>query len=202
MRTPQPHDLLRIPPQAALCHDMPAWVTTALQAAPWVVVRRAPHEPERVPVGIRGADRNQRCATSVSLDAIIQTLSPHDLLDRIDTLPCLPVTRALRAAAQILDRTGLRWGPGGSVGFSLATGVRAISSGSDLDLIVTAPHIPPRPLLAALQAGLRTLPVRADVQLALPAGGIALDDLLSGADRVLIRTTDGPVLKDTAALGA
>ena len=200
MSRPRTHDLLRIASVATLCRGTPDWVAHALRAAPWVVVRRAHCASGRVPVGIRGVHRGHRHATDISKDMVSEILSPPDLLDRVDNLPDLPATRALRGAAQLLAPMGLRWGPGGSVGFTLATGVCAITAASDLDLILTADHLPPRALLAAVRDALRTLPVRVDAQLDLPIGGVALDELLSGTDRVLIRTADGPVLSDASAL--
>jgi phosphoribosyl-dephospho-CoA transferase len=131
---------------------------------------------------------------------IAEILSPPDLLGRIGHLPDLPAARALRAAGQALEPTGLRWGPGGSVGFTLATGVCAVRADSDLDLVLAARRPPSRPVLVALRDALRALPARVDAQLDLPIGGIAVDDLLSGADRVLVRTADGPVLTDVSTL--
>jgi phosphoribosyl-dephospho-CoA transferase len=200
VRPLRPHDLLRITSVAPLCRDAPGWLQPALQAAPWVVVRRDRCAPDRVPVGIRGAHRRQRHATEISLGLIAEILSPPDLLGRIDHLPDLPAADAMRAAVRLLEPTGLRWGPGGSVGFTLATGVCAVSPDSDLDLVLAARHLPSRPVLVAARDALRTLPVRVDAQLELPIGGIAVDELLSGTDRVLVRTADGPVLTDITML--
>jgi phosphoribosyl-dephospho-CoA transferase len=197
---PRPHDLLRVESVAPLCRDAPAWVRAALRAAPWVVVRRDRCEPDRVPVGIRGAERCQRYGSEIGMAMIAETLSPPELLGRIDNLPDLPATQALHQAAQLLAPTMLLWGPGGSVGFTLASGVCAITPDSDLDLVFTAHRVPPRRTLAVVREALRTLPARVDVQLDLPVGGIAVDDLLGGADRVLVRTADGPVLTDVTAL--
>lgn len=115
-------------------------------------------------------------------------------------LPDLPVTRAFHQAAVVLGSTGLRWGPAGSVGFSLATGVSVITADSDLDLVVTVDDVPPLPVLADMREALRELPARVDCQLDLPIGGVALDDLLDTADRVLVRTADGPALMNVAQL--
>ena len=200
MSLPRPHDLLRIEPVAPLCRDAPAWVGAALRAAPWVVVRRDRCASDRIPVGIRGAERWQRYPTEVGIAMIAETLSPPDLLGRTDNLPDMPAAQALHQAAGVLAPTELRWGPGGSVGFTLASGVCAITPDSDLDLVLTARRMPPRRMLVAVREVLRSLPARVDAQLNLPVGGIAVDDLLSGADRVLVRTADGPVLTDVTAL--
>jgi len=172
----------------------PAWVTPALRDAPWVVVRRAWCAPGYLPVGIRGPGRSHRHATLIESSSVAEVLSPADLIDRVDRLPDLPVTDTLRRAAAVLAPTGLRWGPGGSVGFSLATGVFATTPSSDLDLVLTADDVPPLAMLADLRDAFRELPARVDCQLDLPIGGIALDDLFGPTDTVLVRTNDGPSL--------
>ena len=194
MTRPRPHDLLRIASVARLCRMGPAWVTPALRDAPWVVVRRARCAPGYLPVGIRGPNRSQRHATLIESTAVTEVQSPADLVDRVDRLPDLPVTEALRGAAAVLAPTGLRWGPGGSVGFSLATGVLAVTAASDLDVVMTVDDVPPLALLADLRDAFRELPARVDCQLDLPIGGIALDDLLGQGGEVLVRTNDGPSL--------
>jgi phosphoribosyl-dephospho-CoA transferase len=194
MSRPRPHDLLRIASVTQLSNRGPAWVTPALRDAPWVVVRRARCAPGYLPVGIRGPSRSHRHATLIENACVTEVLSPAELVDQVDLLPDLPVTDALRRAAALLAPTGLRWGPGGSVGFSLATGVFAVTPTSDLDLVLTADDVPRLAMLAGLREALRELPARVDCQLDLPIGGVALDDLLGPTEQVLVRTNDGPSL--------
>jgi phosphoribosyl-dephospho-CoA transferase len=80
------------------------------------------------------------------------------------------------------------------VGFSLATGALAVTASSDLDLVLGVNNVPPLATLADLREMFRELPARVDCQLDLPIGGVALDELLGPADRVLVRTADGPSL--------
>jgi phosphoribosyl-dephospho-CoA transferase len=162
--------------------------------APWVVVRRDRCAPGYMAVGVRGRSRAQRHATVIEAGTVTEVLSPPDLVDRVDRLPDLPVTDALRQAAALLAPTALRWGPGGSVGFTLATGVSAVTVSSDLDLVLTVDDVPTLTMLADLREAFRELPARVDCQLDLPIGGVALDELLDTTDRVLVRTTDGPSL--------
>ena len=82
---------------------------------------------------------------------ISEILSPPDLVERVDRLPDLPVTYAFRLAAPILSLSGLAWGPGGSVGFTLATGVSMVTASSDLDLVLTLDDVPPLAMLAGLR---------------------------------------------------
>ncbi|MCI2421917.1 malonate decarboxylase holo-ACP synthase [Saccharopolyspora sp. K220] len=196
----RPHDLLRLnwPVTPATA---PRWVVLALCRTPWVVARRALAAEGRVAVGVRGPHRAQRFALDVPLDAVAAVLPPEALTARAHTLRAeLPAVRALHAVRPRLDRTGLRWGPGGSVGFELATGLPAITRDSDLDIVLRVEHPPPLAELAAVQASLQDLSVRVDCQLDAPWGAVALAELLSGADRVLLRTPNGPRLVWTETL--
>lgn len=200
MNNLRPHDLLRIPSEAQLCRKGPAWLSHALREAPWVVVRRARCAPGYVPVGVRGASRSHRHATVIEVGTVTEVLSPPELVDRVDRLPELAVSSALHQAAALLTPTGLRWGPAGSVGFTLATGVSAVTASSDLDLVLTVDEVPPLAMLADLREAFRELPARVDCQLDLPIGGVALDDLLDTAEKVLVRTADGPSLMSVGLL--
>jgi phosphoribosyl-dephospho-CoA transferase len=148
-----------------------------------------------VPVGVRGQGRSHRHATFVESSCVAEVRSPADLVDRIDRLPDVAVKDALARVAALLAPTGLRWGPVGSVGFTLATGVCAVTPSSDLDVVLTVNEVPPLAMLAELKESFRRLPARVDCQLDLPIGGVALDDLLGRTDMVLVRTADGPVLQ-------
>jgi phosphoribosyl-dephospho-CoA transferase len=99
----------------------------------------------------------------------------------------------LDAIDDVFSSLGLAWGPTGSVGFELATGVAATSTTSDLDVVVRAPE--PWPLENAREIAdeLERLPTRVDVQLDAPAGAVMLAEYASGG-RVLLRTPDGPRL--------
>ena len=193
---PRPHDLLRLAqPLDAVPEDAPAWVATALRAAPWVVVRRAAASEGQVAVGVRGTARAERFAMQIPETAVTEVLSPEALAMRAATMrPALPVARALRAAAALLGEAGLPWGPTGSVGFELASGLRTVTASSDLDLLLRPTRLPARATLKRLHVALRRLPARVDCQIETDDGAIALDELLSGAPEVLVRTPTGPRL--------
>lgn len=192
----RPHDLVRLArPLKAVPRDAPEWVATALRAAPWVVVRRVVTSPGRVAVGVRGTARAQRFAMHIPDATVTEVLSPEALAVRAaDMKPVLPAARALRAAAPLLDEAGLPWGPTGSVGFELASGLRTVSPTSDLDLLLRSTRLPARTTLMRLHVALRRLPARVDCQVETDDGAIALGELLSGAPDVLVRTPTGPRL--------
>jgi phosphoribosyl-dephospho-CoA transferase len=197
------HDLIRLREPIALGVNapVPPWVEPMLRRAPWVVVRRGHVREGMVPVGVRGLKRSERFAAFVAVAEIDDRLSPEDLTDsryiiekkRKDAVPALA---ALAGVAAILARCGGRWGPGGSVGFEIATGVATATASSDLDLILR--HERPlelnkaTDLLAALAEA--AAPARIDVMLETPIGGVSLADLAAAQAQVLIRTPFGPCL--------
>jgi phosphoribosyl-dephospho-CoA transferase len=191
---PRPHDLLRLAqPLDAVPEGAPPWVAAAMRVAPWTVVRRAAASEGRVAVGVRGTARAERFAMEIPETAVTEVLSPESLALRAATMrPVLPPARALRAAAALLDDAGLSWGPTGSVGFELASGMRTVTANSDLDLLLRPARLPARATLMLLHVALRRLPARVDCQLETDDGAIALGELLSGVPEVLVRTPTGP----------
>jgi phosphoribosyl-dephospho-CoA transferase len=197
------HDLIRLREPIALGVNapVPPWIEPMLRRSPWVVVRRGHVRDGMVPVGVRGLRRSERFAAFVAVAEIDDRLSPEDLTDsryiiekkRKDAVPALA---ALAGVAAILARSGGRWGPGGSVGFEIATGVATATASSDLDLILRheRPLEPNKAtdLLAALAEA--AAPARIDVMLETPVGGVSLADLAAVHAQVLIRTPFGPRL--------
>lgn len=202
--TPRPHDLLRLSAAAAaaLPSDAPPWTRGVLRAAPWVVVRRAVAPAGFVAVGIRGSDRSQRYAWQVSVDDVQSTVSPEDLADvgaraGRDVAAIL----ALPTAREMLGEARFPWGPTGSVGFELATGIPTATWDSDLDLLARVDQLDDAALarLTTLFERLAHLGVRVDCQIDTPVGAIALAELSSGSTDILVRTPSGPRLLERAA---
>jgi phosphoribosyl-dephospho-CoA transferase len=195
LRAPRPHDLLRLLGAAApsLPVDAPVWTRDALLAAPWVVVRRCTAPAGLIPVGIRGTTRYQRYPWLVTPDQVHHTVTPEDL--SLADLPAgrdLPATRTLAAIRTTLHDMDVQWGPTGSVGFELATGIPTATSASDLDLVVRAPADPA--LLVALHHRLAGLDARVDCQVETRWGVVALAEMVSECGEVLMRTATGPLL--------
>jgi phosphoribosyl-dephospho-CoA transferase len=205
------HDLIRLwEPTAVTANGQPPWVEAALRRTPWVVVRRGRIQAGEIPVGVRGLTRSQRFAAWLAAADIAERRSPEELWDRIENRPApglacarwqtrleaVPALAALGRVATLLALRGYRWGPGGSVGFELATGVATVTTASDLDVILRqARRLEPdeaRALLAALAEA--AAPARIDALLETPRGGVSLADLAAAPTRVLVRTPDGPSL--------
>lgn len=172
----------------------PCWVEPALRRAPWVVVRREVCPPGFVPVGVRGASRGSRHPGIIHTGEIAEAVAPADLLSRIDQLPEVPAAAALRCAVDVLNPAGVEWGPGGSTGFTLASGVIVVTPDSDLDLVIRVGKLPSQVDLDSWHDRLSRLSARVDCQLDLPLGGVALADVVSPSKRVLLRTASGPRL--------
>ena len=194
------HDLIRLREPIALAAEapVPAWVEAALGRTPWVVVRRGRIQAGGIPVGVRGMTRLRRFAAWLAVADIAERLSPEELTGlpyvlkqtRQDAVPALA---ALARVVPLLARHGYRWGPGGSVGFELATGVATATASSDLDVILRqARRLEPHEALA-LRAALveAAAPARIDVLLETPRGGVSLADLAAAPTHVLVRTPDG-----------
>jgi phosphoribosyl-dephospho-CoA transferase len=197
----RPHDLVRIDEPAPLLRgDEPGWVGAALAAVPWAVVRRAPARPGHVPVGVRGSVRGERFALDVPATAVRDVRTPEQLRSGGPGPDRRPVFRTLDAVTLLLGNQV--WGPTGSVGFSLATGHDVTTGSSDLDLVVRALGLPDPAHARDLLRRFADLPARVDAQLDLDGGAVALADVASGWDEVLVRTPAGPVLRSVSALRA
>ncbi|MBU3058756.1 malonate decarboxylase holo-ACP synthase [Pseudomonas indica] len=194
----RPHDLVWGLTPNQLPADAPAWVGEALGERPPVVIRRAPAEPGWLPVGVRGRGREQRYATWLRLDRLTRKVSPEALARarrwRRHAQSQWPVLRALGLLQARLDGCGLCWGPTGSAGFELASGLPVLHPTSDLDLLLRTPAPLGREQARQLLMLLEDMPCTVDVQLETPNGGVALREWASGAARVLLKGREGPAL--------
>lgn len=196
----RPHDLLTLRSvEDFVGEDPPSWVREELSVATMVVVRRAEMRDALVPVGVRGNGRNRRFAGHLALASITGIVTPEMLAREgawktAPRLAELPHFQVLDDVAHYLDEAGLVWGPTGSMGFELASGVACLSAASDIDLVARAPAALSRKLAAALHEALRRLPVRVDVQIETPSGAMALAEYAANLGRVALRTPAGPRL--------
>ena len=97
-----------------------------------------------------------------------------------------------------MNHLGLPWGPIGSVGFELATGLAATSPDSDLDLIVRVPDFRPATvdrLWSLHDSHFRHLSARVDCLVEGPVGTIGLPELRFGAGAVMVTSSTGPLTR-------
>ena len=199
------HCLLRIDSVCAgvAAAPAPSWVAEQLTRIPWVVVRRAQRRDGLVPVGVRGGTRAERFAGWLRPASVATWVTPLQLAARRDWCgraprAALAALAALPGVESIMARCDLatRWGPAGSVAFELASGCATVTASSDLDLVVQLAAALPAEEAAALLGELTQLPVRADVLLETPAGGMALGEYARARPPYLVRTAQGPRLLD------
>lgn len=196
------HDLLWLSDRAELstAEPPPPWLDAVLRPHRPLVVRRAPRlESGLVPVGIRGAGREQRCAAWVPATQIVRVVHPEHIATQAGwrhhpRLPEIPTLQALDGLKRLLDGTGFAWGITGSIGFELASGVVAMRDSSDLDLIIRMPCALSAPAAQALLEQLQTPRCRVDVQLETPHGAVALAEWARGSRQVLLKSAHGPWL--------
>jgi phosphoribosyl-dephospho-CoA transferase len=192
----RPHDLVRLAdPDPILTGTEPTWVGAALAAAPWIVIRRARAPAGHLAAGVRGPARHQRHAMLIPAGAAAGIARPEDLRPAASVIaPETPALAALRECRPILDGLGRPWGPTGSAGFELATGYPATTQDSDLDLLIRLGALSGFTRAAALASKLSGLPARVDCYLETGHGAVALAELATHPDKIVLRTSDGPRL--------
>jgi len=190
------HALLRLADPRALAGTIPAWAERALARAPWVVLRRARSRGGLLPVGVRGVTRAERLAAWLDPRAALESLTPRQLAARAGWRGAarVPALAALEEVAVLMHAHELLWGPCGSVGFELASGVATATEDSDLDLMIETAVPLARAVAAELHAALTRLPVRCDVLLEGPQGAVSLEEYAAARTPCVLRTSEGPRL--------
>ena len=194
------HVLLHVDPELVTpgCPAESAWVKYALEASPWVVVRRDEAPEDQIAVGVRGSTRGDRWGGFIARDQVRSIVRPAELLLLHRSSRYVPRTPALRALRQVDERwqhLTFPWGPAGSVGFELATGQFSTNDSSDLDLIIRAPARISRERARSLWDRTQGLTVRVDVRVETPHCGFSLEEYARGArDRILLRYPNGSEL--------
>lgn len=195
------NDLLRIKDAGNLVGDFKnaSWVYGAAKKAPLVVVRRAPYMNGLIPVGIRGKDRNERMAAFILYSDISEVITPEQLAEgklwrKNKHMKETQMFKTLESVNVILEGYGMTWGPTGSVGFELASGISVINKNSDLDIVIRVPNFLTVETAKSLEVKLLSIPAKMDVQLETSKGSIALAEYARELSPVLIRTVYGPRL--------
>lgn len=196
--SPAAHDLLQLDQSATGidCAHLPRWAQDSLRWARWVVRRRAKPQTDGIPVGIRGRQRNQRHAWWIPVESVHRVVPPWELVHPLATYEStLAVVRTARTVGALMAERGLRWGPTGSLGFTLASGRVAIRPDSDLDVLIDTPAELPRERARELTRQLERLECAVDAQLETPAGQVSLNEWASTTgQQLLVRTESGPKL--------
>ncbi|WP_286346831.1 malonate decarboxylase holo-ACP synthase [Frondihabitans sucicola] len=190
------HDLVRFSVPAA-DDRLPPWVLRDRESAWGVVRRQSARADGGAALGLRGRERSERVAVEVTTSDILEVVAPEELITRPLSGTVNPgLARALSVLSSVDPQKlgGLVWGPTGSAGFELATGIPAVRETSDLDMILRADRPVTREVAGRILHFLLTLPCRVDCLLEIGRGAVALAEWAAGDGGVLLRTPSGPVL--------
>jgi phosphoribosyl-dephospho-CoA transferase len=177
----------------------PSWVKASLKRSPWVVVRRALAPEGLIAVGVRSEQRNERWGGFVRLEQIAERARPCDLRTRTigKARASLPAMRALRYLETQFWQLALEWGPGGSIGYEIASAHPTATHNSDLDLIIRAPARIELAFAKDLLAMMKAAPANVDPRIETPTCGFSLQEYSCNMGRkVLVRTATGYALSD------
>jgi phosphoribosyl-dephospho-CoA transferase len=192
------HDLLEIDAERFLqaYSSVPAWVAESLRQTPFVVVRRGPVSAQEIPIGVRGAHRNERWAGGCHPSLVNEILTPQTLLSRAPSLAVTPAAlRTLSLLTQRWKALDSPWGPGGSVGFELATGRHIVTPQSDLDVVIYPHQRMTIDEARLLRNSTQGLPAPVDIRVETPICGFSLTEYANRAPApILLRTASGVLL--------
>ena len=194
------HDLLEIDAKQLISSQAsaPRWVKEDLSQSPFVVVRRGLTVGQEIPIGVRGTERNQRWAAFCHPRLVKSILTPSQLLSHTIATSRADVIPALRALNLLKDRwmdLEHPWGPGGSVGFELASGRHTAKPESDLDIVIYAERRMTSDEANSLCDRAMNLPAAVDIRVATPVCGFSLREFASQSPAaILLRTLSGVVL--------
>jgi phosphoribosyl-dephospho-CoA transferase len=185
------HDLLKIAAKQLIYAQspLPEWVEEHLLAAPFVVVRRGPVTEQRIAIGIRGTERNQRWAAFCHPKLVKSVLTPPQLLRRTVSTSRADATPALRALSLLKERwldLDHPWGPGGSVGFELATGRHVVKPESDLDIVLYLERRMAADEAKSLCTRTMDLPAVVDIRVETPVCGFSLREFASQSPAAIL----------------
>jgi phosphoribosyl-dephospho-CoA transferase len=192
------HDLILLRTASAVISTEggPACPYLTPNRRPWVVVRRGRISDGLIPVGVRGSQRHERCAGFTGLSEVLETRRPDQLrlLLAEDSRRALQAFRTLSYLESHLVGLDMTWGPGGSVGYELASGIRAVRAESDLDFILCAPRKLDIKEARDLWRMISSAPGKVDALVETPFCGFSLEEFVTTSPRkILLRTSDGRI---------
>jgi hypothetical protein len=109
----------------------------------------------------------------------------------------VPALRSVPFLAERWRDVGIPWGPGGSVGFELATGREVVRPQSDLDIVMYAERRMTPDEARHLLDSAQGLPAAVDIRVETPVCGFSLLEYARRTpEPILLRTVAGAVLGD------
>ena len=192
------HDLILLREESALISSEggPSYPYLNPNQRPWVVVRRGRISDGLIPVGVRGSQRHERWAGFTEVSEVLETRRPDQLrlLLAEDSRRLLKAFRTLSYLENHLVGLDMSWGPGGSVGYELASRIPAVRDGSDLDLILFAPKKLNITKAQDLWRMISSAPGKVDALVETPFCGFSLEEFVTTSRKILLRASDGRIL--------
>jgi phosphoribosyl-dephospho-CoA transferase len=193
------HDLILLREERAVTftEGMSAYPYLNPNQRPWVVVRRGRISGELIPVGVRGSQRHERCEGFTRLSEVLESRRPDQLRLMLaeDSRRALQAFRTLCYLESHLVGLDMSWGPSGSVGYELASGMPAVRDDSDLDFILFAPRKLEISEALDLWRMISSAPGKVDALVETPFCGFSLEEFVTtSARKILLRTSNGRIL--------
>ena len=193
------HDLILLRTESAVISTEGGPVCPFLNSnqRPWVVVRRGGIPDGLIPVGVRGSQRHERCAGFTESSEVLEIRRPDQLRLMLakNSRRELQAFRTLSYLESHLVHLDMSWGPGGSVGYELASGIPAVRADSDLDFILFAPKQLDITEAQDLWRMISSAPGKVDALVETPFCGFSLEEFATTSPRrILLRTSDGRIL--------
>lgn len=185
------HDIVYLESDLAIesSESMPEWVLTEKTAKNIAVVRRMKTLENVVPIGFRGNERTKRFAALTPLDNIQKVITPEQT-----AFGQIPKSHEQTIVHLRQLCRGIRWGIGGSVGFTMATGIHACTEESDIDVILYKERMESLKPLQRLHEQVQQLNHQVDLQVEVANFGACLLNELVTSTTVLLRTGTGVFL--------
>jgi phosphoribosyl-dephospho-CoA transferase len=193
------HDLILLRTESAVISNEggPACPYLNPNRRPWMVVRRGRISDGLIPVGVRGSQRHERCAGFTRSSEVLEIRQPDQLrlTPADDSRGALLPFRTLSYLERRLIGLDMSWGPGGSVGYELASGIPSVRADSDLDVILFAPGKLEITEAQDLWRMISSAPGKVDALVETPFCGFSLKEFVTTSPRkILLRTSDGGIL--------
>lgn len=186
-----PHDLLIVQREALKNTILPEWFPLSKDSF-IAVVRRDYSSEGKIPIGLRGRQRDQRLGLFIDEKFILSRITPEELVPKISDFP----TRGTQLDfLSQLSRFSFpfKWGVTGSIAYSLVSGAQYWKTTSDIDLRVVLPHEVQKKIFDDWLLTTNNAPVVVDTQVETPHGGFALKEWLTKTS-VLLKTNRGPLI--------
>jgi phosphoribosyl-dephospho-CoA transferase len=121
-----------------------------------------------------------------------EIVRPEELRRTSSDVRRTPALRSLQEMSERWADLALPWGPGGSVGFELASGRKVTNEVSDLDLVIRAQQRITLEEARFLLDRTQGLEAKVDVRVETPVCGFALEEyVFASSAEILLRFPDG-----------